>query len=260
MRIALGIMYQGTAYHGWQRQPGLSNTVQETVEKALGIIANTPITLYCAGRTDKGVHAMGQIVHFDTEVKRPMDAWVLGGNANLPKSISICWAKSMGFNFHARFKAQSRRYHYVIYNEPVHPAIGFHQVTWCHRPLEVSTMQAAGDHLIGKHNFNAFRASSCQAKSPHRHIQELTVTRQGSLVILNIKADAFLHHMVRNIAGCLMAVGRGVKSVEWIKEVLESENRSCGSETASPNGLYLMEVSYPEHFNLPAFPKLGGWL
>ncbi|MHA7841413.1 MAG: tRNA pseudouridine(38-40) synthase TruA [Gammaproteobacteria bacterium] len=257
MRIALGIAYQGTEYHGWQRQNALPNTVQETLEKALSIVANEPITVFCAGRTDKGVHATGQVVHFNTEVKRPHHAWVLGGNANLPKSISICWAKPMGFDFHARFKAHSRRYQYVIYNERVHPAIGFHQVTWYHRPLDVDKMQMAAQHLLGSHNFNAFRAASCQAKSPRRHIHHIHLKRQGSLVIMDIKADAFLHHMVRNIAGCLMAVGSGSQPPDWMEFVLQSQDRRCGGVTASPNGLYLVEVGYPEHFALPAFPATG---
>lgn len=255
MRIALGLAYEGTGYHGWQRQEGLANTIQEALEKALSIVANEPITVFCAGRTDKGVHATGQVVHFNTEAKRPVSAWVLGGNANLPKSISICWAKPMGFDFHARFKAHSRRYRYVIYNERVHPAIGFHQMTWYHRPLDVDKMQKAALCLLGSHNFNAFRAAGCQAKSPQRHIHHLNIVRKHSLIIIDIKADAFLHHMVRNIAGCLMAVGSGAQPTEWLETVLHSQDRRCGGVTASPNGLYLVEVGYPERFALPPFPE-----
>ncbi|AZC23795.1 tRNA pseudouridine(38-40) synthase [Pseudomonas sessilinigenes] len=267
-RIALGVEYKGSRYHGWQRQSSGVASVQETLEKALSRVADSPILLSCAGRTDAGVHACGQVVHFDTQAIRPMKAWVMGANINLPHDISVAWAQEMPAHFHARFKAIARRYRYVIYNDQIRPAHLNEEVTWNHRPLDIERMAEAAAFLVGTHDFSAFRAGQCQAKSPIKEIHHLRVIRHGKMIVLDIRASAFLHHMVRNIAGVLMTIGAGERPVEWAREVLESRARRAGGVTAHPFGLYLVQVEYNEEFQLPeryigphflsGFPELDG--
>jgi tRNA pseudouridine38-40 synthase len=253
MRIALGIEYDGRPYCGWQYQDH-SPSVQAVVEQALSNVAAHPVRVICAGRTDTGVHAAEQVVHFETEVVRDDKAWVMGTNANLPKSVSVLWVRNVDDTFHARFSAIRRRYRYAIFNRPVRPAFLAGRVAFCFRPLNESRMQKAAQYLMGEHDFNAYRAVACQAKSPVRTVYQLDVTRRDELILIDIEANAFLHHMVRNIAGVLMAIGAGEQEPGWAKEVLEGRDRSLGGVTAPPDGLYLMEVVYPEMFGLPRLP------
>ncbi|GLK88414.1 tRNA pseudouridine synthase A [Pseudomonas turukhanskensis] len=250
-RIALGVEYKGSRYRGWQRQASGVATIQEELEKALSRVADSPVVLNCAGRTDAGVHACGQVVHFDTQAERTLKAWVMGANINLPHDISVTWAKVMPAHFHARFKAVARRYRYVIYNDQIRPAHLGEEITWNHRPLDVERMREAAQYLVGEHDFSAFRAGQCQAKSPIKKMHHLRVTQHGKMIVLDLRANAFLHHMVRNIAGVLMTIGAGERPVEWMKEVLESRIRRTGGVTAHPFGLYLVQVEYPAEFVLP---------
>lgn len=253
MRIALGIEYDGRPYCGWQYQDH-SPSVQAEVEQALSNVAAHPVRVTCAGRTDTGVHAAEQVVHFDTEAIRDGKAWVMGTNTNLPNSVSVLWAQAVDETFHARFSALRRRYRYVIFNRPVRPAVLAGRVAFNFRRLDESRMRAAAQYLLGEHDFNAYRALACQAKSPVRTVYRLDVTRRDELILIDIEANAFLHHMVRNIAGVLMAIGAGELEPEWAKEVLDGRDRSLGGVTAPPDGLYLMEVVYPEVFALPRLP------
>lgn len=250
-RIALGVEYKGSRYRGWQRQASGVATVQEELEKALSRVADSPVSLLCAGRTDAGVHACGQVVHFDTQAERTLKAWVMGANINLPHDISVTWAKVMPAHFHARFKAIARRYRYVIYNDQIRPAHLGDEITWNHRPLDVERMREAAQYLVGEHDFSAFRAGQCQAKSPIKKMHHLRVTQHGKMIVLDLRANAFLHHMVRNIAGVLMTIGAGERPVEWMKEVLDSRIRRSGGVTAHPFGLYLVQVEYHDEFELP---------
>ena len=250
-RIALGVEYKGSRYRGWQRQASGVASVQQTLEEALSRVADSPVTLHCAGRTDAGVHACGQVVHFDTQAVRSMKGWAMGANINLPHDISVSWAKEMPAHFHARFKAIARRYRYVIYNDQIRPAHLGEEVTWNHRPLDVERMALAAEYLVGTHDFSAFRAGQCQAKSPIKNLHHLRVTRHGQMIVLDIRASAFLHHMVRNIAGVLMTIGAGERPPEWAREVLESRERRAGGVTAHPYGLYLVQVEYHDEFELP---------
>ncbi|KUM33965.1 pseudouridine synthase [Pseudomonas sp. EpS/L25] len=253
-RIALGVEYKGARYRGWQRQQPGVRSVQETLEAALSKVAAAPISLSCAGRTDAGVHASGQVVHFDSPVERPLKAWVLGTNANLPSDISVTWVQPVSDAFHARFSAMARRYRYVIYNDPIRPAHLAEEVTWNHRPLDLERMREAAQVLIGTHDFTSFRAKECQAKSPLKTVHHLRLWQNDRLLVLDIRANAFLHHMVRNIAGVLMAVGCGDRPVEWVAEVLAARERRQGGVTAHPFGLYLVRVEYPDHLQVPERP------
>lgn len=250
-RIALGIEYKGARYRGWQRQESGVPSVQAALEKALSQVAAEPVSLMCAGRTDAGVHASGQVVHFDTRVERPLKAWIMGGNANLPPDISVTWAKVMPAEFHARFKAFARRYRYVIYNDPIRPAHLAEEVTWNHRPLDVASMREAAAHLVGTHDFTSFRAVQCQAKSPVKTVHHLEVIEHGRFIVIDVRANAFLHHMVRNFAGVLMTIGAGEREPGWVAEVLAARDRRAGGVTAHPYGLYLVQVEYPPEFELP---------
>ncbi|MDH0290952.1 tRNA pseudouridine(38-40) synthase TruA [Pseudomonas sp. GD04087] len=250
-RIALGVEFKGSRYRGWQRQENGVPTVQGALEKALSRVADHPVSLMCAGRTDALVHASGQVVHFDTTAERSLIAWVMGTNANLPNDISVTWAKVMPAHFHARFSAMARRYRYVIYNDQIRPAHMAEEVTWNHRPLDASRMREASRALVGAHDFTSFRAVQCQAKSPVKTVHHLEVIEHGRFIVLDIRANAFLHHMVRNFAGVLMTIGAGERPVEWAAEVLEARDRRAGGVTAHPYGLYLVRVEYPEEFVLP---------
>ncbi|GGD67245.1 tRNA pseudouridine(38-40) synthase TruA [Lacimicrobium alkaliphilum] len=253
MRIALGVEYDGSGYYGWQRQREV-NSIQQELETALSRIADETIELQCAGRTDAGVHATGQVVHFDVDAERPIRAWTMGMNANLPDNIAVKWAQEVTEDFHARFSATARRYRYIIYNHAHRPGILRQGVTHYHRPLDVDRMQQAAKCLSGEHDFSAFRASICQSKSPFRRVSHVQIWRQGDYVILEIKANAFLHHMVRNITGSLLEIGSSRKPVEWMGQLLEGKDRSKAAATAKPNGLYLVEVTYPATFELPDQP------
>lgn len=251
-RIALGVEYKGARYRGWQRQEAGVPSVQEALEKALSKVAAELVSVICAGRTDAAVHASGQVVHFDTRVERPLKAWVMGANANLPGDISVTWAQPMPAHFHARFSAVARRYRYVIYNDPVRPAHLAEEITWNHRPLDVARMRQAAEALVGTHDFTSFRAVQCQAKSPIKTIHHLRVIEHGRFIVLDVRANAFLHHMVRNIAGVLMTIGAGEREPQWVAEILAARDRRSGGVTAHPYGLYLVRVEYPEEFALPA--------
>jgi len=251
-RIALGVEYKGSRYRGFQRQRAGVASIQEALEKAISKVAGGhPVTLSCAGRTDALVHACGQVVHFDTTVERSMHAWVMGSNLNLPGDISVTWAQKMPSHFDARFSAMARRYRYVIYNDQIRPAQMAEEVTWNHRPLDLARMREAARVFVGTHDFSAFRARQCQAKSPVKTVHHLEFFEQGRFIVLDIRANAFLHHMVRNLAGVLMTIGAGERPVEWAAEVLESRLRRTGGVTAHPYGLYLVEVDYPAEFDLP---------
>lgn len=249
-RIALGLQYDGTAYRGFQAQAGLS-TVQSALESALSQVANEPITVYCAGRTDAGVHATGQVVHFDTQAQRPDHSWWRGANTFLPPDIVVQWACPVPETFHARYQATSRRYRYIIANTRVPNALSARFSTWFNRPLNEARMHEAAQALLGTHDFSAFRAAECQAKNPIKTIEYANIIRQNDYVILDIKADAFLHHMVRNIIGTLLPIGAGDKPLNYLKEALESKDRTRAGMTAKPCGLSLIEINYPPNFNLP---------
>lgn len=254
MRVALGIEYDGSAYHGWQRQGHTPATVQEVLEKALSQVADHAVTVICSGRTDAGVHGLGQVVHFETDAERTPRAWIHGGNAALPASISVRWAKPVADDFHARFSAYARRYCYVIYNHPVRPALGMKHMTWQYRPLNIDRMREGSRALVGTHDFSSFRAMGCQAKSPVKTVHEIALEQHGPLILLSVRANAFLHHMVRNIAGVLMAVGTGKASPDWVAEVLMLRDRAQGGVTAPPYGLYFMEAQYPDAYDIPVMP------
>ena len=254
-RVACRIEYDGSHYHGWQSQPHLAvNTVQETLELAMAAVATAPLRVQCAGRTDTGVHGFSQIIHFDPPVPRSARAWVLGVNANLPPDVRVHWAAAVPADFHARFSAIARRYRYVIANTPVRPALLGGQVSWQRRTLDHQAMHEAAQNLLGERDFSAFRAASCQSTGPMRNVHSVDVHRQGDLVIVDIKANAFLHHMVRNIAGSLMAVGTGPQPPGWIATLLQGRDRTVAAETAPPDGLYLVEVEYPPRYQLPPTP------
>jgi tRNA pseudouridine38-40 synthase len=252
-RIALGIEYNGTNYSGWQRQSH-ADSVQERLEKALSVVANQPVEVQCAGRTDAGVHGTGQVVHFDTTAQRKPVAWTMGVNANLPKDIAVRWAKPVPEAFHARFTATARRYRYIIYNHALRPGILSAGLSHYHNPLDAEKMHQAGQYLLGENDFTSFRAAHCQSRSPWRNIMHLNVMRQGNYIIVDIKANAFVHHMVRNIVGSLMVVGKGEQSPEWIAWLLEAKDRNLAGATAKAEGLYLVDVDYPAEFELPREP------
>lgn len=253
-RIALAVEYNGSAFHGWQLQKDpIMPTVQGELERALSKIANHPVRVHCAGRTDTGVHAMSQIVHFDTAADRPLKAWLMGTNAELPAEVCVRWVKPVVVDFHARFSALKRRYRYIIYNHPVRSAVLAGKVSWQCLPLCAESMHREAQHLVGSHDFTSYRAAACQSRSPVRDVDYLAVQRQGDLVVLDIEANAFLMHMIRNIAGVLMAVGSGKQQSGWAREVLEARDRTLGGVTAPPHGLYFMGALYPPEYQLPAY-------
>lgn len=256
MRVALGLEYDGGAFNGWQLQDGVPS-VQGALEAALREIAAHPVRVHCAGRTDTGVHASLQVVHFDTDAQRPATAWVRGTNAHLPDQVAVLWAKEVGEDFHARFCATGRHYRYQLINRAVRTALHAGRAGWYHRPLDVAKMDEAAQHLVGTHDFTSFRAAACQASGPVRSLDRARVSREGESVIFDFSANAFLHHMVRNMVGALIEVGKGGVEPGWIAELLALRDRSRAAPTFSPAGLYLCGVDYPEHFALP-WTRAGG--
>lgn len=257
-RLVLGVEYDGSGYSGWQWQAN-RQSVQLVLERALSKVANHPVAVMCAGRTDAGVHALEQVVHFDTSSQRDLHAWLLGGNTNLPDDVKITWAQEAVGDFHARYSAIARFYRYIILNRPVKSALQRKQVTWCYPSLDAEKMHQAAQCLIGQHDFSSFRAQGCQSKSPFRNMYFIDVYRQGDKVIMDISANAFLHHMVRNIAGVLMDIGSGKQPLDWTQQLLELKSRKLGGVTAPPDGLYLGAVYYPERYGItkhPLFEKL----
>lgn len=253
-RIVLVIEYDGSRYCGWQKQL-TAPSIQTTVEAALSQIAQEEIRIVAAGRTDSGVHALCQVVHFDTNACRPISAWIRGVNALLPDDIAIRWASEMAEDFHARYSALERRYLYLLVNRPVRPGIFHHRIGWYHHPLALEQMQEASCHLIGEHNFSSFRSAECQAKSPIRTITQLSITRYEDLIVFDVRANAFLHHMVRNIIGSLVYVGKGKHPPIWIYELLLSCNRVHAAPTFLSEGLYLSGVRYDAHWGIPEFAE-----
>lgn len=256
MRIALGVEYNGSDYAGWQLQPKQA-TVQACLEAAISLVANEAAKTVAAGRTDSGVHALQQVVHFDTNSQRSERSWILGLNSNLPYDINIIWARPVNDKFSARFSALNRSYRYLIYNRVGRSSLQHNRMWWLFAPLDEHKMQAAADLLVGHHDFSAFRAKLCQANNPVKTVEKIQVTRHDNCIAIDVTARSFLHHMVRNIVGVLVPIGQGDKPVTWAKEVLDSRDRCQGGITAAPEGLYFVNADYPAKYGIPklsAFP------
>lgn len=249
-RIALGVSYDGVPWQGWQTQPN-GRTVQDTLEAALARFVGRPVPTICAGRTDTGVHAAMQVVHLDTPVQRPAESWVRGINSHLPPSIAIRWAQSVADDFHARFSAHGRRYVYLLLRDRVRSPLWAGRVGWSFRPVDVEAMRVAATALLGEHDFSSFRSSQCQAASPVRTMHALDITERGRFIVFTLHANAFLHHMVRNLVGSLLYVGQGRQPADWMANLLAARNRTQAAPTFMPDGLYLAGVDYPDHFGLP---------
>jgi tRNA pseudouridine38-40 synthase len=259
MRLALGVSYRGQAYHGWQSQPD-GNTVQDKLEAALTSFADRPVTTLCAGRTDSGVHALNQVVHIDVDVQRESFSWVRGTNRFLPPDIAVQWCMPVSDDFHARNSARGRRYAYLVLESPVRPAFENGAVGWTFRPLDAQAMQEAAGVLIGEHDFSAFRSSECQAASPVKVLRTIAIERRGAYWRFDFEASAFLHHMVRNIMGCLIAVGNGTRDAAWLKTVLEARDRSRAAPTFAPDGLYFLGPHYDARHGIPDRTPAMDWL
>lgn len=255
-RIALGIEYDGSAYSGWQTQSH-ARSVQGELEAALSRVADHPVAIIAAGRTDAGVHALAQVAHFDSGAARPLQAWVLGANAESADDVSVLWAHSVTGEFHARYSALSRTYVYRVLNRPMRPALDRVRVCWRRRPLDAERMHEAAQALVGEHDFSSFRAAQCQSSTPVRRLLEISVTRSGEIIDIRVRANAFLQHMVRNIAGTLLAVGCGDRAPGWVGEVLAVRDRTLAGVTAPPQGLYFAGVEYPSGFGLPSVRLRG---
>jgi tRNA pseudouridine38-40 synthase len=249
-RIAIGLEYDGSAFLGWQTQPG-GGGIQDAVERALAAIATEPIELTAAGRTDRGVHARAQVAHFDTRASRPPSAWVRGVNSFLPGALAVLWSREVDAQFHARYSALARTYRYELVNRPVRPALCARHAGWYHAPLDVDAMREGARALVGEHDFSAFRAAQCQAKTPVRSVHSIAIERQDERIQFTVRANAFLHHMVRNIVGSLVYVGAGKQPTQWIGEVLRSKDRNRAAPTFAPEGLYLERIEYEEKWGLP---------
>lgn len=250
VRIAMGVEYDGSAFHGWQLQEDV-RTVQEQLENAVSRVADHRIRTHCAGRTDAGVHALEQVIHFDTNARRRERSWVLGTNVNLPPDVNVCWVRRVGPDFHARFRATARHYRYLILLRGTRSALVRDRAVWIHRTLDLDPMRRAAMDMVGEHDFSSFRALGCQAKSPVRRVHYLDLDRRGDLLELRIGANGFLHHMVRNIVGVLTAIGRGDERPSWVRDLLEICDRARGGVTAPPHGLYFVRADYPPEFGIP---------
>ncbi|MBE9609626.1 tRNA pseudouridine(38-40) synthase TruA [Chitinilyticum piscinae] len=252
-RYALGIEYDGRAFNGWQIQPDRP-TVQDALETAISKMAGHEVRIHAAGRTDAGVHATGQVCHFDSAAPRPLTAWVRGVNSFLPEGVAVTWSRTVPEHFHARFLAMARHYRYLVLNHPVRPALLAGRIGWAHQKLDVAAMQLAADRLLGEHDFSSFRAAECQAPSPVKLMHAIRIRQDGHLLCFDFSASAFLHHMVRNIMGALLHIGKGNQPAEWMSELLAWRDRSLAPPTFMPDGLYLSGVSYPAEFELPSEP------
>lgn len=250
VRRALGLEYDGSGFCGWQTQPSGCG-VQDALERALSEIAGHAVESVAAGRTDAGVHALQQVVHFDSPAQRPESAWVRGVNSLLPPTMAVSWAREVADDFHARFSAQARRYRYLLLNRPVRPGLMAGRTGWYHAPLDAQAMLRAAGYLLGEHDFSSFRAAECQAKSPVRRLFQLDIKRQGDWIVFDLAANAFLHHMVRNIVGCLVYVGKGKYPPEWVAELLAQRDRRLAAPTFAPDGLYFAGVDYEPRWELP---------
>ncbi len=259
MRIALGVSYSGSAYEGWQSQLS-GNTVQDKLELALGKLAAQPIRTLCAGRTDAGVHALMQVVHFDTALTRDVASWVRGTNAFLPSDIAVQWARHVPDEFHCRGSAIARRYAYVVLESPVRPSVEAGRVGWVYRSLDGNAMREAALHLIGEHDFSSFRAAQCQAKSPVKTMSRIHIHQREGYWRFEFEANAFLHHMIRNIMGCLLAVGQGAHEPQWLAYVAAAKRRDAAAPTFSPDGLYFLGPVYEDHYGLPKQTAAYDWL
>ncbi|WP_367849032.1 tRNA pseudouridine(38-40) synthase TruA [Rhodoferax sp. WC2427] len=259
MRIALGVSYNGQGYEGWQSQLS-GNTVQDKLEAALASFSQRKVSTLCAGRTDAGVHGLMQVVHFDTPLQRPTASWVRGVNAFLPRDIAVQWAQEMPDSFHCRANAVARRYVYALLESPVRPSVEGGRVGWIYRPLDREAMQQAAAHLLGEHDFSSFRAARCQALSPVKTIRRIEISQRGVYWRFEFEANAFLHHMIRNLMGCLVVVGQGFQPPEWILQVLAARDRKAAAPTFSPDGLYFMGPVYPAHWGLPERTAAYDWL
>jgi len=259
LRLALGISYNGQAYEGWQSQPS-GRTVQNRLEAALQRFATVPVSTVCAGRTDAGVHGLMQVVHFDTELQREEFSWVRGPNTFLPPDIAVQWARAVPGDFHARNSARARRYAYVLLESPVRPSVEAGRVGWVFRPLDGDAMREAAAHLLGEHDFTSFRASSCQSPTPVKRIASIAIGRRGPYWRFEFEANAFLHHMIRNIMGCLVYIGQGLQPPGWMHAVLQARSRDAAAPTFSPDGLYFLGPLYEEKWGLPSQAAAYDWL
>jgi len=257
VRIVLILEYDGSHYCGWQSQAS-GDGIQDQLESAISKVACEKIRVVTAGRTDAGVHALYQVVHFDTTVQRPLTAWTRGVNAFLPKDIVVLWANQISEQFHARFSAHSRCYQYLLLNHPIRPGFFSQKIGWFHQPLNLDKMRTGAENLLGEHDFSAFRAAECQAKSPVRTLTRLDISRRGNIITFDICANAFLHHMVRNIVGCLVYVGKGRHSPDWMCSLLNSGDRTVAAPTFSAAGLYLTRIEYDLQWNLPLIDQQNG--
>lgn len=257
-RIALGLSYRGCAYQGWQSQPG-GRTVQDHLEHALSAFVDQPVSTLCAGRTDAGVHGLNQVVHLDSPVQRDEFSWVRGTNRYLPPDIAVQWCRPVGADFHARNSALSRRYRYLLLESPVRPAIESGQAGWVFRPLDGAAMESAAESLIGEHDFSSFRSSECQAASPVKTLHAITLSRQGAYWRFDFHGNAFLHHMIRNIMGCLVAVGSGRRPAPWMAEVLAARDRDAAAPTFAADGLYFVGPQYDDRHHIPAHTPAMDW-
>ncbi len=259
MRVALGVSYDGHPYDGWQSQPS-GRTVQDQLERALGRFADQRISTLCAGRTDAGVHGLMQVVHFDTTAQRTPYAWVRGTNSFLPRDIAVQWAQSVPDEFHCRASATSRRYAYLLLESPVRPSIDAHRAGWVFQPLDLALMQQALPHLLGEHDFTSLRASACQALSPVKNLMRVDISRRGAYWRFEFEASAFLHHMIRNIMGCLIVIGQGKQPPGWMAEVLAARSRDAAAPTFAPDGLYFLGPRYEARWGLPDRTPAYDWL
>jgi len=258
-RLALGLSYRGQAYHGWQSQPD-GRTVQDALERALTAFAAEPVATVCAGRTDSGVHALNQVVHIDTALDRDSFSWVRGCNRYLPRDIAVQWCQPVGADFHARNSARGRRYRYVLLESPTRPALEQGLVGWVFRPLDAAAMNAAADHLIGEHDFSSFRAAGCQSPTPVKTLRSVAISRRGAYWRFDFEANAFLHHMVRNLMGCLLAVGTGRQTARWVADVLQARSRDAAAPTFPPEGLYFLGPYYDGCHGIPDHVAASDWL